>query len=445
MTGIQETIDRTTTYISRSITLKIIAIGILILLLLIPSVMIQNIIEERQHRRDSVVAEINQKWGESQTITGPFITVPYKEFYKDRSGETQFNLKYLHILPEALSITGEISPERRHRSLFETVVYEAKLNFSGNFKIPQSGLLNIEPNNILWDKASLSVGITDMRGIEDRIDIKFNEALYNTNPGLRTADIAPAGVSTQVDLSVPSETKRFSFKLNLKGSDQIDFIPVGETNTVSLKSTWPSPSFDGAFLPDKSNVKDDRFSAEWKVLHLNRNYPQFWQGKQYEVCSSAFGVKLIFTADIYQKSTRLAKYAVMFLFFTFASFFFSEVINKQKIHPIQYILIGIAILIFYTLVLSLSEHMGFNFAYILSALSVTLIISGYAKAIVASKQFALMIMGILAVLYGYLYIVLQLEEYSLLMGSIGLLVIIATVMFMTRKINWYKAEAVRAS
>lgn len=443
MTGIQDGIDRTVNYISRSITLKIIAIGILILLLLIPAAMIQNLIRERQYRRDSVITEINQKWGGSQTITGPFITVPFKDFYKDRNGETQFNLKYLHILPETLAITGEIVPEIRYRSIFETVVYEAKLNFSGSFNIPQSGLLNVEPNYILWDKASLSVGITDMRGIEDKIEIKFNEALYSTNPGLRTADIAPSGVSTPIDLSISSDTKRFSFKMNLKGSERIDFIPVGETNTVNIKSTWPSPSFDGAFLPDKPEIKKEGFKAAWKVLHLNRNYPQFWEGKQYEVWSSAFGVKLILTADIYQKSTRLAKYAVMFLFFTFASFFFSEVINKQKIHPIQYILIGIAILIFYTLVLSLSEHMGFNLAYILSAVSVTLIISGYAKAIVEIKRFALMIMGVLAVLYGYLFIVLQLEEYSLLMGSIGLLVIIATVMFLTRKINWYRIEAVR--
>ena len=442
MTDIPDSVDRTINYISRSITLKILTIGILILLLLIPALMIQNIIRERQNRRDSVVSEINRKWGNSQIVTGPFITVPFKSFYKDIKGETQFNLKYLHILPETLSIAGEIDPEKRHRSLFETVVYNAKLKVDGNFKIPASGQLNIDSNNIIWEKAYLAVGITDMRGIEDKIDIRFNGAVHNTNPGLKTNDIAPAGVSTQVDLSSIKENGKFSFILNLKGSDRIAFIPVGESNTVDIKSSWPSPGFDGAFLPDKRLINKDGFSADWKVLHLNRNYPQFWEGKQYEVSSSSFGVKLILMADSYQRSMRLAKYAVMFLFFTFASFFFSEVINKQKIHPIQYILIGIAILIFYTLVLSLSEHMNFNVAYILSSVSVTLIISGYAKAIVKSKKFACMIMAILVVLYGYLFIVLQLEDYALIMGSIGLLVITATVMFMTRKINWYKIETV---
>ncbi len=440
MTDIQDSVDRTINYISRSITLKIFTIGILMLLLLIPALMIQNLIRERQHRRDSVVSEINRKWGNSQIITGPFITVPFKSFYKDIKGETRFNLKYLHILPETLSITSEIDPEKRHRSLFETVVYNAKLKIDGNFKIPAAGQLNIDPSNIMWEKADLAVGITDMRGIEDKIDIRFNGAVHNTNPGLKTNDIAPAGVSTLVDLSSMKENGKFSFLLNLKGSDRIAFVPVGESNTANIKSSWPSPCFDGAFLPDKREINKGGFSADWKILHLNRNYPQFWEGKQYDVSSSSFGVKLVLMADSYQKSMRLAKYAVMFLFFTFASFFFSEIINKQKIHPIQYILIGVAILIFYTLVLSLSERMNFNFAYILSAVSVTLIISGYAKAIVKNKRFACTIMAILVLLYGYLFVVLQLEDYALIMGSIGLMVITATVMFMTRKINWYKIE-----
>jgi inner membrane protein len=187
-------------------------------------------------------------------------------------------------------------------------------------------------------------------------------------------------------------------------------------------------------------VKKDGFSASWKILHLNRNYPQFWEDAQYKVTQSAFGLQLILTADIYQKSTRLAKYAIIFLAFTFATFFFSEMINKQRIHPIQYILIGIAILVFYTLVLSLSEHMHFNYAYILSAASVTLMISGYAKAIISNSRFALTVLGILAILYCYLFIVLQLEDYALLLGSVGLFLILAMVMYLTRKINWYKIE-----
>ena len=436
----QDIVKNTANYIKRSVTLKIVSVGILILLLLIPAAMIQNLIRERQSRRDSVVKEISQKWGYSQIITGPFITIPFKTFFKDSDGKTQFSLNYLHILPETLDITGEMKPEVRYRSLFEAVLYNIKLKISGNFKLPLASQLNMDSKNILWEKAYLSLGITDLRGIQDKIVISFNKSDYGADPGLKTTDIAAAGVSTLIKPLLPNEANSFSFDLNLNGSEQVSLIPVGETNTLKINSSWSSPSFNGAFLPTTREVKKDGFSASWKILHLNRNYPQFWEGAQYKVTQSAFGVKLILTADIYQKSMRLAKYSIMFLVFTFAAFFFSEIINKQRIHPIQYILIGIAILIFYTLVLSLSEHMHFNYAYILSAASVTLIISGYANAIIPNSRFSLTILGILAILYGYLFIVLQLEDYALMLGSIGLLIIVTIVMYVTRKINWYEIE-----
>ena len=443
MSNNQDAVKKTSNFIKRSVSLKIVSIGILILLLLIPAGLIRNLIYERQSRRDSVVREISDKWGDSQTITGPFITVPFKRYFKDSDGKTQYNLNYLHVLPETLEVAGDIKPEVRYRSLFEAVLYNVNLQFSGNFKLPPQSQLNIDQNNILWDKAYLSLGITDMRGIQDKIVISFNGTTYDANPGLKTTDLADAGVGTLLRRLTPNEPNKFSFALNLNGSDQISLIPVGETNTLKIVSKWPSPSFNGAFLPANREVRNDGFSANWKILHLNRNYPQFWEGAQYKVLPSAFGLQLRLTADIYQKSTRLAKYAIMFLAFTFAAFFFSEIINKRRVHPIQYILIGLAILIFYTLVLSLSEHMHFNFAYILSALAVTLMISGYAKAIVANPKFAFTIFGLLTILYSYLFIVLQLEDYALIMGSIGLLVILAIVMYMTRKINWYEIETVQ--
>jgi inner membrane protein len=281
-----------------------------------------------------------------------------------------------------------------------------------------------------------------MRGIREKIVMTFNGVEYDANPGLKTTDLAGAGVSALVKPLSAKDQNRFSFALKLNGSEQINLIPVGETNTVRITSPWPSPGFNGAFLPVAREVSKEGFSATWKVLHLNRNYPQFWENAQYKVTPSAFGLELILTADIYQKSTRLAKYAILFLTFTFAAFFFSEIINKRRIHPIQYILIGVAILIFYTLVLSLSEYIPFNLAYILSASSVTLLIAAYAKAIVSNGKFALTIAGILAILYCYLFIVLQLEDYALLLGSVGLLMILALVMYVTRKIDWYEVETV---
>ncbi len=328
----------------------------------------------------------------------------------------------------------------RRRSLFEAVLYNANLKYTGNFRLPDRIRLNLDPDAVLWDQASLSLGITDMRGIQEKIVFTFNQSVMDANPGLKTTDLAESGVSAPVKTLRPDEPNDFSFNLNLNGSEQISFIPVAESNTVRVHSKWPSPSFNGAFLPVTHEQVKGGFTANWEILHLNRSYPQFWEGGLHKVAPSAFGVKLIQTADIYQKSMRLAKYAILFLVFTFAAFFFSEITGKRKIHPLQYILVGLAILIFYTLVLSLSEYVHFNLAYIVSAASVIFIITGYARAILSHSRFAWWIAGILALLYGYLFIVLQLEDYALIMGSVGLFVILAVVMFLTRKINWYEIE-----
>lgn len=435
-----DSIKKASASIKNSATLKIVSIGILVLTLLIPTMMIRSLINERELRRNSVVGELSEKWGASQTITGPFITIPYKHFYKDDKDKEKFNISYLHILPETLNISGKIRPEVRYRSLYEAVLYNMILTFDGNFKLPSLDQLSINQENILWDKTFFSIGITDMRGIQERIVVKFNESNYDCNPGLKTADIASSGVGALIQPLSPGGVNSFFFSLNLNGSQQISFIPVAETNIVKIQSNWPSPSFNGAFLPVSREVTKDGFLAEWKVLHLNRNYPQFWEGSQYKVTESAFGLKLILTADIYQKTTRISKYAVMFIVFTFAAFFFSEIINKRRVHPIQYLLIGMAILLFYTLLLSLSEYINFNFAYILSALAITLVITGYSMGIIKNVRFSCTILGVLTILYAYLFVVLQLEDYALIMGSIGLFIILATVMYITRKIDWYAIE-----
>jgi len=437
----QDTIKKTGSFIRNSATIKIISIGVLVLVLLIPTSMISSLLKERESRRDSVVQEINQKWGNSQTITGPFITVPYKSFYKDKNEELQYSTKYFHILPETLNIKGDIAPHIRYRSIYEAVLYNCQLDFEGIFTVPRLNQLNIEPENILWGKSVFSIGITDMRGIKQNIILTFDKKSYGVNPGLKTTDIATAGVSSPIPLSPKDNSKHFSFKLNINGSEQIRFTPMGEETNVNVKSSWPSPSFNGAFLPTSREISKTGFHATWKVLHLNRNFPQYWQGSQYKVQESCFGLKLLITADVYQKSTRLSKYALMFIIFTFSAFFFSEIINKNRVHPIQYLLIGLAIILFYVLLLSISEHLNFYYAYLLSASAITLLISGYSKGILKNKYFTLTVFVLLTVLYVYLFIVLQLEDYALIMGSIGLLAVLSTVMFITRKIDWYSLES----
>lgn len=436
----QETFKKTGEFIRHSATVKVISIGVLVLLLLIPMSMISSPMREREYRRDDVVQEINEKWGNSQTITGPFFTVPYKSFYRDDKDALKYTLRYLHILPEHVDIQGEIDTQVRYRSLYEAVLYNTRMTISGTFKLPVLTHTSIDSIHVLWDKAVFSVGITDMRGIQDKIAIKFDGAEYKASPGLKSVDVTASGVQCAIPLS-PSQTSHgFSLGLNLNGSEEVHFIPVGETTRVRLTSSWPSPSFNGAFLPTTRVVTDQGFTADWTVLHLNRNFPQAWAGNQYNVSDSSFGVRLLITADVYQKSIRIAKYALMFIVFTFSAFFFSEIINKRRVHPIQYTLIGLAILLFYVLLLSISEHVNFDLAYIASATVITILITGYSRGILRNNRFSFTVFGILVVLYSYLYIVLQLEDYALIMGSIGLLIVLTLVMFITRKIDWYALD-----
>lgn len=440
----QETMRKTGDFIRTSASLKIFAIGLLVLVLLLPSSMVSSLMRERQARRNLVVAEINQKWGGSQTVTGPFFTIPYKSFYKDEEGQVQFTIHHLHVLPEQVDISGEIAPEVRYRGIYEAVLYNTRLRFDGRFTFPSLSQSDIDPRNVLWDKAVFSLGIADMRGIKEGIVISGNGREYKAGPGLKTTDLAAAGVQAVIPLD-PAETGfEFSLGLNLNGSEHLFFVPVGERTGVALKSSWPSPSFNGAFLPTAREVTDQGFTAAWTVLSLNRNFPQYWTDGQYKVNDAAFGLDLIITADIYQKSTRIAKYALMFIVFTFAAFFFSEVISRRRVHPIQYLLIGLAIILFYVLLLAISEHLSFDFAYLLAAGAITAIITGYSQGILKNRNFTLTVCAILLVLYTYLYIVLQLEDYALIMGSIGLFLVLATVMYITRKIDWYALDKEKA-
>ena len=433
----KDTVPRTINFIRNSATIKVASIGFLVVLLLIPTSMISGLVRERSSTRDGVIQEISQKWGDRQVITGPFLCVPFESTEMEKNGKSKSRILHVNILPESLQISGQIVPHIRYRSIYEAVLYQTQIDISCRFSLPKPDQLSVPVEKIFFDKATFSIGVTDMRGIKENITIQFNDKIFKGGPGLKTTDIAASGVSCVVPLSPSSLKLDFNTKLSLNGSQELQFIPVGEITSVQLTSEWTSPSFKGAFLPENPTLTDKGFSANWHILHLNRNFPQFWVGNQYQVHGSAFGLKLLVTADVYQKLTRIVKYALMFIIFTFSAFFLSEIIHQKRVHPIQYMLIGFAIVLFYALLLSISEHLNFNLSYALSALAITTIITGYSKAILRSYYFALTVFGIMVTLYGYLYIVLQLADYALVMGCIGLFLILATIMYITRKIDWY--------
>ena len=424
--------------IKYSIGIRLAIIAFLTLILLIPALMIQSLITERKERRDSAASEISDKWGNSQTLAGPVLSIPYYSYLKDDNNNLIRNINYAHFLPEDLRIEGNIKPEIRYRGLYEVVVYNGRLNLSGVFNPPDLNGLNVPVQDIIWKDAILSVGITDMKGIQDFIEIVWNEKKYSANPGIESKDVLFSGISIN-PLSNEEQVKKYEFniQINLNGSYGLFFVPVGKETRVELTSDWNNPSFTGTYLPENREITKDGFRASWKILHLNRNFPQSWLGPQYKVSDSAFGVDLLLAIDEYQKTMRTTKYAILFLSLTFLTFFMIELLSKKVIHPIQYMLIGFALLIFYTLLLSLSEYLLFKYAYLIASAAIIILISLYSISVLQNLRQTGIITGILVLLYGYLYTILQLQDYALLMGSIGLFIVLAVVMYLTRRIDWF--------
>jgi len=422
-------------WIKNSVSLKLGVIAVIMLLLLIPSSMIKRLIKEREGRKEKTVSEIYNKWGTKQSLSGPILTVPYKTFIKKEEKVVEIN-HYAHFLPEKLDIKGELIPEIRYRGIYNVIAYRAQLDFSGSFESIDFSDWKISSENIQWNEAFLTIGISDMRGINENIIINWGGNQHSVTPGVNSKDLIRSGVSSNVKVE-KKKNYNFSFKIDINGSEMLNFTPIGKVTDVEIFSTWNTPSFNGAILPDKREITKDGFKAKWNVLQLNRNYPQKWIDEEFNLNDSQFGVNLIFPVDIYQKSIRSVKYSLLFIVLTFLIFFFAEILTKNRIHPIQYLIVGFALCVFYSFLIALSEHIDFNLAYLIASISIISLISVFTKAIFKNTRIALIVCSALIVLYVFLFTILQLMEYSLLMGNIGLIVVLAIVMFYSRKIDWY--------
>ncbi|MBK7566713.1 MAG: cell envelope integrity protein CreD [Bacteroidetes bacterium] len=430
--------DRINFWFRTSVTFKLFTICFLALIMLIPASMIQEIINERERLSAETIDEVSNNVASAQELIGPVITVPLivPPLANGQIPETN----YLHILPEHLNISGDVNPQKLERGIYQAIVYETDLSISGNFDLAAISTIQLSgvPN---WDKAILNLGITDMRGIKNQLVVDINGSPNAVIAGTSQHQIASSGVS--IPLKGISEMLNnkidFKYDLDLQGSNNLSFIPIGNTTDIKIKSTWNAPSFNGTFLPDERSVSDSGFEAQWHILQLNRNYPQMWEGNMYSetMHSSAFGVDLIESLDDYQKSMRSVKYAILIIASTFLVFFLVEMMNGKRIHPFQYILVGLALCLFYILLVAISEQLNFNAAYIISAAAIVVMISLYSISIFTSKKLSFLLFAILTVLYGFLFVTLQMSDYALLTGSIGLTIMLASTMYFTRNINWY--------
>lgn len=412
--------------------------GVVVLLLLafllVPLKMIEGLVAEREARRRAAVDEIGSTWGGPQTLLGPVLVLPHRVIRKE-SVETA----YAAFLPERLKVEGTLVPERRHRGIFEVVVYTGTLAVSGTLPPSDVRALGLDPDNVAFADAFLSVALTDTRGIREEPVLLLDGARVAFRPGAGDAGLGAAGLHAPLPAFDPGRPHTFSFTLRLQGTESISVAPLGASTEASLASPWPSPSFSGSFLPETRRTGPDGFTAAWRVSSFGRAYPQSWKAcpPSDAIARSVFGARLFLPADAYQQTTRALKYAVLFVGLTFLAFALFEVLGGVRLHPLQYLLAGFALALFYLLLLSLAEHAGFGPAYLAAAAATTLLIAGWGVFVLAAAIRALLLGAGLATLYAYLYVLLRLEDWALVLGAAALFAILAGVMFGTRRVDWW--------
>ena len=424
--------------------LRLLCVGFLTLLLQIPVVMIGELVTERQERRDTAVTEVSSKWGNHQALTGPALVVPYtyRWLQPQDKGEpiTRSETRHVIFLPEQLRVHGTIASEVRTRGIFSIPVYALELTVEGEFTRPDLSAFGVDPADVLWDAAHLSLGISDTRAIQQEVTVSWNGHPVAFAPGTRAFTDVSTGIHAPVGVPPGAPRLAFSFPIALNGSAGVSLTPFGRTTTVELTSNYPHPSFQGNWLPSRRAVTDSGFEAEWSIPFLGRNYAQAWKAEtsmSEVIDTSRFGVDLINPVDHYRMASRSVKYAGLYILLTFASVWLIEVLSRIRVHPIQYVLLGGALCLFFLLELSLSEHLGFPLAYALASLLVIAMIGAYCWVVLQHLGRALVVGGGVTTLYLYLYVLLMNEDYALLIGSVGLFVILAGIMYATRRVDWY--------
>jgi inner membrane protein len=431
-----------TSVIARLLVMALILIG-----LLIPLTMVQSVVSERAARRDSVAEEMSGTWGGAQTIAGPVLIVPYRCSITDNDGRTRQIPGRATFLPEALDVQGVLEPELRKRTLFKVVVYKAHLKISGRFSRPDLSSVTRTTVEPLWSEAVVSIGISDPRGIARRAALKWNGVDIPLEPGAIDTGLFPSGLHVPVDLTsaLAGSSIPFALDLDVNGNRDLRILPVGSETSTQLTSSWPHPSFVGG--PDPRTVNADGFTAVWRVPYFGRGFSRVWTDAgldrdkmKRQADASAFGVSLVQPVDIYQQAERAVKYASLFIVMTFVVFFLFEVVRARLLHPVQYVFIGFAMCIFYLLLVSISEHVGFDAAYAGAATVTILLIASYSVFVLGGFWEGTLIGTALGAVYGFLYLLLRLEDYALLAGSIGLFAMLALVMLLTRRVNWYELK-----
>jgi inner membrane protein len=436
----------------RSMGLKLIFVCFLALVMSIPALFVWALIEDRSRRAQDVTTEVTNLVGGPQTFLGPVLAVPYQAPQPD--GKPPRAGAYV-VFPVHGEAEVNTRAEERHRSLFKVPVYQSDIAFNASFEIPAAASNLPKGVELDWTRAQLGIAASDARGAHSDITLTADgksSLLGPANANLTTVTVnLPNEGYTNLTffgtraVTVAEPGGKFDVKVEMKftGAQRLTFLAFGRTTTVTMKGDWPHPSFNGGVLPVTQNVTPAGFDATWSVPFIARNVPA--DGAEDIVDRlgrTAMGVSFVELADPYQSVTRSLKYAVLFIGLVFLSYFLFEVTSGRRVHPAQYILIGVAQLIFYLLLLSIAERIGFDLAFLIAALATVGLISVYATWVFESKFYGLRALGLFSALYGLIYLLLRLEDEALLVGAIASFLAIAAVMYLTRRMDWYGTPTV---
>jgi inner membrane protein len=447
------------------VIIKALVIGIMALLLLIPTFFVQDLIKERENRQKEAVLEVSSKWATRQIITGPIIVLPYWEKTADANGHVTNNKHFAHFLPEQLTISSTVTPKEKYRGIYKVMLYTSQIKLSGYYDSLSLEKVFVPAQDVIWNEAVMRLYVSDNKGLNDEVKLNVNGTNLSFTPQNFEDESSKPGLAAPLNLTSVADIKRINFsgELSLNGSEQLLFTPVGKVSTVNMNSSWPDPSFTGNILPQNSSINKTGFTASWKSVAHTRSFPQQWTDNAFTVgdysfnpkpdedyvrnygnsdngskmiSSSSFGTNLFIPVNSYQKTFRSVKYAILCILLTFVAFFLIETNNKKSVHPLQYALIGCALVLFYTLLLSFSEYIGFNAAYAVAAFATIGLITWFVKSLLESSRLSVLLSVALVLLYSYVFTILQLQDYSLLIGSIGLFITLGIVMYFSRKVRW---------
>lgn len=435
----------------RSPAFKFIVIIVLILALAIPLLFVYLMVSERARYAAKAQAEIGQAWGGQQSIRGPFIIAPTLREQTVRSGnETRTDKirEFAVFLPEQLDIKPVARTEVRSRGIFEVPVYRSEIAFSGRFDPPELRKLAQPGIDILWSEAVVAVLVSDVRGIKKTAEISLGEpsdTKFRSGLGVESSQRNGRTIGA-IHVPITEQNARegfpFTFKLDINGSRALNFVPAGGETAVTIQSDWPHPSFNGSFLPESRTISDKGFEATWKIPRLARGQSQSLQVRTVDriMNASEFGVDFFQPVKFYSLAERALKYAQGFLAIVFFAVFVLEMQSRRRVHWIQYLFVGLSLVVFYLVLIGTSEHIGFEAGYFSAAAATSLLVGAYIGTVTASPAKGAQIFAVIALIYALLYLLLRVEDYALLIGSIAAFVMLATVMFATRNVDWSSSK-----